>query len=98
MTKITIDKNLILEYTSTSNNPNDYNYIPTVDTSPAFNQQEIEQMHMLSPFEKQSLSNSNMDQIQNDPIKKRALDKLKQYYQINGKKALEFTVTQHSQF
>jgi hypothetical protein len=96
MNKIKIDKELILEYTSISNDPNAYNYVAR--PVPAFEQKDIDQMHMLSPFEKQSLTNVDMDQIQNDPIKKRALDKVKQFYQQKGKSALEFVVTQHNQF
>lgn len=99
MNKIRIDKELILEYTSISNDPNAYNYVaPVAQHVPVFEQKDIDQMHMLSPFEKQSLTNVDMDQIQNDPIKKRALDKLKQFYQQKGKPALEFAVTQHNQF
>lgn len=95
MSKIKIDKDLILEYTSLSTDPNAYNYIPP--SNPVFKQSEIDSLHMLSPFEKQSLTNANIDQIQKDPIKQRAFDKVKQFYQNDGKKALEFAVTQHKQ-
>lgn len=99
MNKIKLDKELILENYTTSSNPNAYNYVAPVDQSgPVFDQKDIDQMHMLTPFEKQSLTNANMEQIQNDPIKKRAYDKLKQFYQQKGKPALEFAVINHTQF
>jgi hypothetical protein len=97
MNKITIDKELILENYTTSSNPNAYNYAAPV-AQPVFEQKDIDQMHMLSPFEKKSLTNVNMDQIQNDPIKKRAFNHLQQFYQQTGKPALEFAVINHTQF